>query len=142
MNFLRACWRDTSRATKLAILCSAGLLALIAATVLTSGCATTLPGLNREQRIYQAGTNIVAQAQTFLPFVPAPVATPVEVVLGLISAGLGAWNLHQQQSIKRLKNGNGNGNGNGYGRPPPSTLNTQPSTVLAQPSSTPSSAAS
>ncbi len=119
---------------RLVILAIAGfLLCCAGALVLPTGCATTQPALSREQAIYRAGTNVVAQAQTLLPFVPAPVATPVEVVLGIVSAALGAWNLHQQKAIKVLRNGSGNG----AGKSPPSATSSLPSTLSAQPASTP-----
>ena len=120
----------------LAILCALG--AALAMLTLPTGCASTSAGLAREQAVYRAGTNVVAQAESLLPFVPAPVATPVEVVLGLISAGLGAWNLHQQKSIKKLKNGGANGNGNGKAAPP--TPNLPLTSSLAQPAGSPPTA--
>ena len=80
-------------------------LGLLFIAALHCGCATTRAGLTREQGIYTVSTNIVSGVQSFVPFLPAPVATPVEVLLGVASAALGAWNLHQQKSIKALRNG-------------------------------------
>jgi hypothetical protein len=94
---------------RLAILaCSLYLLALVGLAALC-GCARTEGGLAREQRLYQAGTNFVAAAQQVVPYLPAPVQFPTEAVLGAVSAALAAWNLHQQKTIKALRNGNGNG---------------------------------
>jgi hypothetical protein len=94
-NFAVKCYRTLPRPFRLSL--CAMLLFLVVAGALTShtGCATTPAGLDREQALYRAGTNVVAQAQSILPFVPAPVASPLEIVLGLAGAALGAWNLHQ-----------------------------------------------
>jgi len=103
------------------------LLGLMFLALLHMGCASTPAGFSREQGIYRASTNIVSGVQSLVPFMPAPVATPVEVLLGIASAALGAWNLHQQKSIKALKNGSG--------KSPPAPLSThspQPSTNPAQ----------
>ena len=57
----------------------------------------------------RAGTNIVGTAQTIVPYLPAPAGMAAEVVLGIASALLAAWNTRQHLEIKKLKNGNGNG---------------------------------
>jgi len=106
-TFLRGCYRDTTQALRLSIVCSAAFLIVVAATLPHLGCATTPKGIANEKAMYSAATNTVATAQSIVPYIPAPFATPVEVVLGAASALLGAWNLHQQKSIKALKNGNG-----------------------------------
>jgi hypothetical protein len=65
---------------------------------------------DRAGHLPRRGYDAVAAARQLLPFVPAPVAIPLESP-GLISAGHDAWNLRQQKSIRQLKNGNINGNG-------------------------------
>jgi hypothetical protein len=81
----------------------------MAGSLAISGCATTKAGLSREQQIYRAGTNIVAQVDKVVPYMPVPVSSAAEIALALVSAGLAAWNTHQQVAIRKLKNGNGNG---------------------------------
>jgi hypothetical protein len=61
--------------------------------------------LATEQKIYADATNIVAIADKIAPALPQPIATPVEAILGVISAALAAWNAHQQQSIAKLRAG-------------------------------------
>jgi hypothetical protein len=110
-SFIFRCYRAVPARNRIAILaCSLYLLTLLGIAALC-GCARTEGGLAREQRMYQAGTNFMAAAQQVVPYLPAPVQFPTEAVLGAVSAALAAWNLHQQKTIKALKNGNGNGNG-------------------------------
>lgn len=92
---LSACWKQTTPATRRAVLAGSALCVLLAASLILISCASTPQGIRHEQTIYAAGTNTVATLQTLIPYLPAPVATPAEIVLGAISAGLGAWNLHQ-----------------------------------------------
>jgi hypothetical protein len=87
----------------LTILIAIGIAAAFAC--IGGGCASTPQGLTTEQHIYKDATNAVSAIQQFLPYVPAPIATPAEVFLGLLSIGLGAWNMHQQKSISQLQNG-------------------------------------
>jgi hypothetical protein len=76
-----------------------------------NGCAVTPQGIQREQRIYQAGTNFIAGLQAVTPYVPQPVQLPLEMIGGALAAALAAWNLHHQRELKKLKNGNGHPNG-------------------------------
>ena len=92
------------RYTRNILLAAAAALLLAAAISLTS-CASTSAGLHREQVIYSAGTNAVSQLQTLVPYVPAPLNTPVEAALALATAALAFWNSHQQRAISALKNG-------------------------------------
>ena len=95
--------------------CTAGVLLVFALSCLltsTVSCAHTKAGLAREQAMYQAGTNVVGTLQSIAPYVPAPAGQAAEIVLAVVSTLLASWNLHQQQELKKLKNGNGNGNGN------------------------------
>ena len=112
-QFLCRCANASDRTTLVSIgLCVAYLLLMAAALLLLdlgTGCATTPAGLNREQALYQAGTNVVATIREVVPYLPAPAGTAVEGVLALATAALAAWNTHQHLAIKRLKNGNGNG---------------------------------
>ena len=127
-TFVSACFRECPFRHRCAIMAMSALLGLMFIVALHTGCASTSAGLNREQGIYRASTNVISGVQSLVPFMPAPVATPVEVILGIASAALGAWNLHQQKSIKALKNGSG--------KSPPGTLSTrspQPATNPAQP---------
>jgi len=96
------------------------------------GCASTPAGLNREQGIYRVSTNLVSGLQSIVSFVPAPVATSVEVLFGLASATIGAWNIYQQKSIRQFKNVNSNNNGKSIWISPPTAIG-----VFAQPASTP-----
>src|SRR5262245_55434972 len=71
-----------------------------------SGCARTIQGLETERAWYSVGTNVVQVVRRdALPFVPAPFQGIGEGVLALAAAGLAAWNLHQQKTLKELKNG-------------------------------------
>ena len=97
------------RASTAVVLLVFGLSCLLTATV---SCAHTRQGLAREQAMYQAGTNVVGTLQSIVPYVPAPASQAAEIVLAVVSTLLASWNLHQQQELKKLKNGNGNGNGN------------------------------
>ena len=120
-DFLKNVYRACSPTTWAATGACALLITSMAITVVASGCATTAPGLSREQALYRAGTNVVASLEKVVPFMPVPVSSTAEVFLALAGAGLAAWNTHQQVAIRKLKNGNGNGNGNGHGKslPPP-----------------------
>ena len=122
-TFARACYGDTLPATRHSLAASAIFLACIGLVSLSPSCATTPQGISREQVLYRVSTNAVGTITQILPFVPAPVATPVEILLGVASAALGAWNLHQQKTLRTLKNGfaaNGK-NGPGNGGPAPLT---------------------
>lgn len=133
LRFVAACYRETPAPVRVRILVMAVLLGCAAALLLPTGCASTQKGIAREQTYYRAGTNIVAEARSILPFVPAPVATPMEVILGLASAALGAWNMHQQGQLKKLRNGNGNGSPAKAGPASPQAA----ALLSAQPASTP-----
>ena len=91
-------------AKALGLLFILALLAAIALAVL-SGCASTLDGLQREQRLYSAGTNIVGTLQGVSPYLPQPAGYLAEAVLGAAAALLAAWNAHQQAQIRKLRNG-------------------------------------
>lgn len=85
------------------------------------GCAHSYPGLQREQALYQAGTNSLAYAERFvLPYVPNPYREMAVAVVGAASAGLAAWNLSQQKRLKRLENGHFAGLRKGEKSPEPS----------------------
>ena len=126
------CLPGTLRVTTAAVLLVFGLVCLL---LFTASCAHTLQGLSREQALYQAGTNAVAQVQSLTPYLPAPAGNAMEIVLAIVSSGLAAWNLHQQAALKKLKNGNGNGNGhgNGNGKTPSPTTDPPAAAPLAQP---------
>ena len=103
--FLNNVWRDSSRETWVA--CGACLLcmAVLAGTLALSACATTPQSLSRERKLYALGTNVVGQVQQAVPYLPVPVSNAAEVALALASAGLAAWNTHQQLALRKLKNG-------------------------------------
>jgi hypothetical protein len=107
--FLRNCWRECPFQQRCGILIMSALLNVMFVFLLLQGCAHTPQGLSREQGIYRVSTNLVGHVQTLIPYLPAPVATPVELLLGAVSAGLAAWNVHQQKTLKSLKRTNGNG---------------------------------
>jgi len=65
--------------------------------------STTKAARHTEQQFYNTATNLVAKVQAVAPFLPAPIGTPIELVLGGISACLTAWNVHQHQTLKSLK---------------------------------------
>jgi len=127
--------------------CTATVLLVFGLTALllfTASCAHTMQGLSREQALYRAGTNVVGQAQSLAPYLPAPVGNTVEIFLALATSALGAWNLHQQAALRQLKNGNGNGNGKagpGSAQPAVAAAISQQlapvTTALAQPAGSP-----
>ena len=122
----------TLRVCTATVLLAFGLTALL---LFTASCAHTMQGLSREQALYRAGTNVVGQAQSIAPYLPAPVGNTLEIFLALATSALGAWNLHQQAALRQLKNGNGNGNGKaGPGFPQPAV---PASASLAQPAGSP-----
>ena len=108
-RFLSACYRDTDPAHRRSIAAMLGLFLVCTLALCVPSCAHTEPGLDREQAMYRAGTNIVGTAQTIVPYLPAPAGMAAEVVLGIASGLLAAWNTRQHLEIKKLKNGNGNG---------------------------------
>ena len=61
------CLPGTLRITTAAVLLVFGLVCLL---LFTASCAHTLQGLSREQALYQAGTNAVAQVQSLTPYLP------------------------------------------------------------------------
>jgi hypothetical protein len=77
----------------------AGLLAL-------SSCATSPAGLQREQSLFRVATNVVYVASQVAPVVPPPERALVELLLGVATAGLAAWNTHLHRRLGQL-NGNG-----------------------------------
>ncbi len=89
-------------------------LALLGIALVFSGCASTPQGLQREQAIYSADTNVIASIRSVTPYLPASAGNTVEGVLALATAALAAWNTHLHSQMKTLRNGNGNGNGNGH----------------------------
>lgn len=104
---LARCYHDTSRDTRRAIAACLAYLLVVVITLFLISCASTPAGLHREQVIYSAGTNLVGYVQQLVPYTPAPVQLPIEALLACATAVLGAWNLHQQVAIRKLKNGNG-----------------------------------
>lgn len=80
---------------------------LIAAVLLLlTGCASSPAGIRREQALFQAATNTVSVIDRYVvPVTPQPYRGAAELAVGLIGAGLAAWNLHQQKAIKALQNG-------------------------------------
>ena len=73
----------------------AGLLAL-------SSCATTPAGLQREQSVFNVATNIVHAAEQVAPAIPPPERALVELLLGVATAGLAAWNTHLHRRLGQL----------------------------------------
>jgi hypothetical protein len=109
LQSLCRCVKATDWRARLSIAaCAACLLSLVVFLPL-SGCASTPAGLDREQALYQAGTNVVTTIHEIVPYLPAPAGTAVEGMLALATAALAAWNTHQHLQIRTLKNGNGNG---------------------------------
>jgi len=107
LHTLSVCLRAMGKRKLVGLAACAAGLAVAASVVLVSGCASTPAGLNREQALYQAGTNVVATIREVVPYLPGPAGTGVEAILGLATAALAAWNTHQHVQIKQLKNGNG-----------------------------------
>jgi len=107
VSFSAKTWRETSPQLRAATGASILFLGVLAFTSLPSGCATTKSGLAQEQRIYQAATNVVADARQVVPYLPAPVSSAAETFLAIVSGLLTLWNAHQQIAIRKLKNGNG-----------------------------------
>lgn len=126
IRFLSACYRDTPPSYRRAIAGLALLLLSFAVLLAAQGCAHTERGLSGEQAVYRAGTNVVANVQSFVPYLPPPVASTAEVVLGLATAALAAWNTHQQRQLKLLKNGHGGGNASAAPAPSASTASGSP----------------
>ncbi len=85
----------------------AGLLAL-------SSCATSPAGLQREQTAFSVATNIVHVAEQVAPVIPPPERALVELLLGVATAGLAAWNTHLHRRLGQL-----NDNGSALTPPPP-----------------------
>ena len=108
-TFLHHCWTECPKKERCAILLSSAFLNLLLLTALIQGCASTEAGLQREQHIYDVSTNAVAHLQAIAHALPAPVATPMETILAIASAGLGIWNVHTHKTLKSLKNTNGAG---------------------------------
>lgn len=78
----------------------------IALVLLLASCSTTPSGLHRQQTIYTTSTNIIGDVErVIVPIVPAPWNALLLGFLGAASAGLAAWNTHQQRSIRQLRNG-------------------------------------
>ena len=67
IRFLSACYRDTPPSYRRAIAAAALLLLGFALVLSAQGCAHTEPGLSREQAVYRAGTNVVANVQSLVP---------------------------------------------------------------------------
>jgi hypothetical protein len=86
----------------------AGLLAL-------SSCATSPAGLQREQSLFSVATNVVYAASQVAPVVPPPERALVELLLGVATAGLAAWNTHLHRRLGQI-------NGNGTVSAPPQPL--------------------
>jgi hypothetical protein len=103
------CCRPALAGRRIALFGCGLYLAVLGTTVVLSGCASTQPGLRREQALYSAGTNVIADIRSVTPYLPAPVGNTVEGVLALATAALAAWNTHLHAQMKTLRNGNGNG---------------------------------
>ncbi len=122
IDHLEAIPRSLAASTTFALLAfSLGALVLFSAS-----CAHTLPGLEREQSLYQTGTNVVGQLNQLAPYLPPPVGNTMQIVLAIASSLLATWNLHQQGELRKLRNGHGSG---------PATLPQPPPApdLLAQP---------
>ncbi len=79
-------------------------LALITVLALSLvSCASTREGIEREEAIYTVATNTVATVAPVITAAPPPVNYFGEAIVGLISAGLAAWNLSQQKRLKDLE---------------------------------------
>ena len=99
------------------------VLLFLAVAAAVTGCASTPAGLQRERSIYGVATNMVADVQQFVPYLPAPVQVPVEALLAAATAGLTAWSTHQQMAIAKLKKAvNGNGSSKACPTPSPPSL--------------------
>ena len=104
-SFLSRCLAETPRPFRRCIAGSLVLLACIAFATTAMTCSRTPQGLDREQAIFRAGTNVVGQVQTLVPYMPQPIGTTAEVVLGIATALLAAWNTAQHKALRQLQNG-------------------------------------
>jgi hypothetical protein len=104
-HFISRCVAETPPRFRRCIAGSVLVLGCIAVTTTAMTCSHTQPGLEREQAIYRAGTNVVGQVQTLVPYLPPPVSTTAEVVLGVATALLAAWNTAQHKALRQLQNG-------------------------------------
>jgi hypothetical protein len=111
----RACWHRS-----LPVLPAIGVFIFIVAAgaglLALSSCATTPAGLQREQTAFSAATNIVHVAEQVAPAIPPPERALVELLLGVATAALAAWNTHLHRRLGQL-----NGNGSALAPPPPAT---------------------
>ena len=105
LPFLSRCFAETPPPFRRCIAGSLALLACIAFATTAMTCSHTPQGLDREQAIYRAGTNVVGQVQTLVPYMPQPIGGTAEVVLGVATALLAAWNTAQHKALRQLQNG-------------------------------------
>jgi len=104
-NDFAGIWNDRLR-PKLAYAIASLFIALAVAGLLsTASCASTEPGLQREQQLYLATSNSAASAKQILPYVPQPVSGILEGILAVGGALLALWATHLQRSLTDLRNG-------------------------------------
>ncbi len=106
LTFVRGVWRATPLSLWAATAACVVFLAAVPVSISLTGCASTPQGLTREQAIYQTATNVVADINKVVPYLPVPVSSTAEIALAIAGAALAAWNTHQQVAISKLKNGN------------------------------------
>ena len=96
-------WHNYVKPLAVAFLVVLCLIFVIFSLAANTGCATKPPALSGTNTVLTIVSNLVPVVTTLEPFVPAQWASTGETILAVITAALGAWNLHQQQSIKQLK---------------------------------------
>lgn len=119
----RSCCSTGSRPDYNGIIIALLFIALIAFTLVS--CATDTRSLERYQAQYKAATNVVAQVRPYVEVLPPPVSTSAELLLGLISGGLAAWNGWQHTAIRKLKRASDAQTASAVPYPPPARPSSQ-----------------
>ena len=98
-------WSDRLR-PKLAYAIASVFIALAVVGLLsTASCASTEPGLQREEQLYLATSNSAASLKQIVPYVPQPASGILEGVLAVGGALLALWATHLHRSLADLRNG-------------------------------------
>jgi len=96
-------WHNYVKPLAVAFLVVLCLIFVLFSLAANTGCATKPPALSGTNTVIAVVSNLLPVITSVEPFVPAQWASTGETILAVITAALGAWNLHQQQSIKQLK---------------------------------------
>ena len=104
-NVSNTAWLRRSLPQPAYLIASLFIVAVVAGSLFSTGCAHTEAGLQRESALYLVSSNAMQNLKAIIPYAPPPANGLLEGILACGGALLALWATHLHRSLNQLKNG-------------------------------------